>query len=155
MTKDELLVVQEDAKARFWAKVDRRGPDECWLWQGGLGSTGTGYGRVNIARRSRPATQIAWEIENGLPFPPGMNACHSCDNSRCVNPAHIWPGSQADNVHDAMQKGRFPWRPRQAFCKKGHALTPDNRQPTKDGSRCLTCHRDTNREYQRRRRLRG
>jgi hypothetical protein len=56
--------------------------------------------------KHRPATQIAWEIDNGKPFPAGMMACHTCDNPGCVNPFHIWPGTMSENIRAAVVKGR-------------------------------------------------
>jgi hypothetical protein len=93
---------------RFWAKVDRRSPDECWLWRGAI-DTG-GYGYISIThdgvKRNGRAHRIAWELHHGRPFPEGMFACHSCDNRPCVNPHHIWPGTNSDNMLDAVRKGR-------------------------------------------------
>lgn len=148
-------VHSESIQARFWARVERRGPDECWRWTGGKGSgTKNGfYGRMSISHaKSRPAHQISWEIANGAPFPLGKNACHSCDNPWCVNPAHIWVGTQSENIRDAVTKGRH-WSPKKTHCKYGHALTDENRRQTSQGwSRCLTCVRITDQKWQARRR---
>lgn len=127
----------------FWRRVEIRGEHDCWPWLGGRGSTGKGYGRVCIARKSRPATQVAWELANEKPFPAGLVACHACDNSICVNPAHIWPGTQSDNIRDCVAKGRHASRP-QPFCQRGHAMEGDNLEPTKNGFRCRTCSRVKN-----------
>lgn len=91
---------------RFWAKVDKRGPDECWPW---LGGTSDGYGVIGVGRRAegvKRATHIAWTLEHGVPLPDGMDALHKCDNPPCVNPKHLFPGTQADNVKDMLAKGR-------------------------------------------------
>jgi hypothetical protein len=139
--------------ARFWRHVDRRAESECWPWQGGRGSTGDGYGRVSISGKMRPATQVAWEIENGKPFPSGKIACHSCDNSICVNPAHIWPGTQSENLSDCVSKGRHKSKP-QAHCKRGHPMNNVNRRPTQGGFRCGACSRENTRLAMRRLRAR-
>ena len=92
---------------RFWPKVDRRGPDECWPWRGAHFESGCGKIGVGGRRgREVPATQISWSIANGRPWPEGKKACHTCDNPPCVNPAHIWPGTQAENLADMRAKGR-------------------------------------------------
>lgn len=134
-------------QARFWAKVDRRGPDDCWEWLGGRGSTDNTYGRASISHNvTRPAHQVAWEIRNGRPFPEGKVACHSCDNPICVNPAHIWPGSQAENLLDCRMKGRTN-NPPKTHCSRGHSLTPENRIKVPRGTRCRTCQREHAREW--------
>ena len=91
-------------EARFWAKVDKRGPDECWPWLATL--TTRGYGQFWFVTRPRRAHIVAWELANGQPFPEGMVGCHRCDNPPCVNPAHIWPGTRSENLLDAARKGR-------------------------------------------------
>lgn len=88
---------------RFWSKVIKAGPDECWLWTAVL--THNGYGHFGVKGRMRLAHRFAWEMENG-PIPPGMRALHRCDVRRCVNARHIFIGSDADNSADMVAKGR-------------------------------------------------
>lgn len=54
------------------------------------------------------ASQVAWCLANGSDWPEGMHAMHSCDNPSCVNPAHIRPGTHAENMRDMFAKGRRP-----------------------------------------------
>ena len=90
---------------RFWMKVDKREPDECWEWL--AGTTGEWYGVFNRgdSPRVEAAHRFSWEIHNG-PIPKGMCVLHHCDNPICVNPRHLFLGTQTDNNHDRDQKER-------------------------------------------------
>jgi len=79
-------------------------PDACWVW---LASTvGAGYGHFSLAGgRKILAHRFAWEQSKGA-IPDGLKVLHRCDNPPCCNPNHLFLGTQADNVHDMMQKGR-------------------------------------------------
>lgn len=74
-----------------------------------LGSVdGGGYGQVSTKRGKAPAKshRISWENENGE-IPEGMMVCHKCDTPRCVNPDHLFLGSQFENMRDMSSKGRM------------------------------------------------
>jgi len=92
---------------RFWAKVDKRGATDCWEWRGS--KAGKGYGQIWEGGRNLYAHRISWELANG-PIPAGKFVCHHCDNPSCVNPAHLWIGSNADNMRDMIAKDRAPDR---------------------------------------------
>lgn len=94
-----------DDAERFWRKVDRRGPDECWPWVGQRGIREGAYGKCRWHGVERLATHVALELD-GRPLAPGQYALHSCDNPPCVNPAHLRGGSQGDNARDAVNRGR-------------------------------------------------
>lgn len=85
---------------RFWSKVDKRGPDDCWPFVGARG-----YGAFVIGRRGITASRVAWTLRNQEELGDRL-ACHSCDNRWCCNPAHIWPGTHADNNRDTVSKRR-------------------------------------------------
>ena len=76
----------------------------CVLWFGS--STPAGYGQLRWRGKNHRATHLAWEVAHGRPFPPGMFACHKCDVPACINPRHIFVGTNADNVADMRRKGR-------------------------------------------------
>lgn len=88
--------------ARFWAKVDVRGPDECWPWKAG---TIRGYGVFWMQGASYRSHRVAYFIITGNDLYP-LDGCHSCDRPICNNPAHVWPGTDLQNHADRDRKGR-------------------------------------------------
>lgn len=114
---------------KFWEKV--RKTDGCWEW---IGATVARYGVLYVGEGDRlvakKAHRLSWEMQNG-PIPPGMLMCHTCDNPPCVNPAHLFLGTIADNNLDREAKGRG-WNPQsrarkaQTHCIHGHAFTVEN-----------------------------
>lgn len=98
-------VKRENLEKRYWPKVAVRGPNECWEWSA-KAKHAYGYGRMTAGRGVHlKAHQIGWAIANG-PIPAGLLVCHKCDNPSCSNPAHLFLGTQVDNMRDAAQKGR-------------------------------------------------
>ena len=89
---------------RFWAKVDRGGPDECWEWT--ASRMPKGYGQIGSEeRKTLLAHRVSYELHNG-PIPADHDICHRCDNPPCVNPGHLFLGSRQDNMRDCSSKGR-------------------------------------------------
>jgi hypothetical protein len=88
----------------LWPRVDRqRAPTDCWPWTGYTNTRG--YGVIRINRRTVLAHRIAYQVERG-PIPDGLFVCHHCDNPPCCNPAHLFLGTQTENMRDMISKGR-------------------------------------------------
>lgn len=75
----------------------------CRIYTGG--AVPRGYGVLSVNGRQRYAHRVSWELQNG-PIPDGMHVLHSCDVPACINPDHLFLGTDADNVSDKMSKGR-------------------------------------------------
>lgn len=89
---------------RFWSKVDKSsGEDACWIWTAHINERS--YGTVTWKGKNQRSNRVAWEIAHGE-IPEGMHVLHKCDNKRCVNPDHLFLGTQADNMKDMRAKGR-------------------------------------------------
>lgn len=99
-------ITHSDA-ARFWAKVDVRGPDECWLW---TAATQRGYGAFRIGKKGNRhqvnANRVAYAIANGGLI-PDSHVMHSCDTPLCCNALHLVAGTRSDNMSDAGKKGHL------------------------------------------------
>lgn len=89
---------------RFWAKVKKRGPDDCWDWQASTDENG--YGRFKLTGyEKRHANRVAWALANERD-PAEFVVRHTCDRPSCVNPAHLLIGTVQDNTNDKMARGR-------------------------------------------------
>jgi hypothetical protein len=86
---------------RFWSKVHKT--DTCWLWT--ACKAVNGYGQFSSNRKTYKAHRISWELHFGE-IEKNKNICHSCDIKLCVNPDHLFLGTQKENIHDMCKKNR-------------------------------------------------
>lgn len=100
-----VLTVQE--ATRFWTKIHIAGPNECWLWH--QRTDKKGYGSYAISRypkvRLLIASRVAYALHYGVD-PLELDVLHTCDNPPCCNPAHLFPGTNQNNIEDRISKGR-------------------------------------------------
>jgi hypothetical protein len=147
---------------RFWSKVDIAGPDECWLWTASCSNKS--YGKLWWGPKCEGAHRISYMLEHGLDeLPKTMDGSradvmHSCDEPKCVNPAHLSLGTAMLNQRDKTAKGRHHMHQRKT-CKYGHEWTEENTgflappsMKAKDGKQwvaryCKTCHSNRGKKY--------
>jgi len=110
----------EEVAAELWQSyrvVQRSFETPCWEWT--KSCVPNGYGCISYLGKKRHVHRFAWESLNG-PIPSGLQVCHKCDNPPCFRPDHLFLGTAADNIRDAILKGRFTLH----FVKR--KLTPEN-----------------------------
>lgn len=101
-------ITQKDID-RFWGHVDKEisqifyNGSRCWEWTASCSPDG--YGQVRISGKTELTHRVAWTIANGS-IPDNFQVLHHCDNPPCVNPSHLFLGTNQDNVDDKMEKGR-------------------------------------------------
>ncbi len=93
-----------EALEKFWALVDKAGDDDCWLWKGPPAQS-RGYGNIQFAGLLQRAHRVSWMIHYGV-IPGDMHVCHECDVRLCVNPRHLWLGTNHQNHLDRVAKGQ-------------------------------------------------
>lgn len=131
-------------EARFWSKVDRRGPDDCWLWTANTTKAQDGYGLFYVTGRSAVvAHRWSYEQVHG-PLDRHLVVDHLCRTRLCVNPAHLEAVDPRENVLRGI--GPTAINAAKVVCIRGHDFAP-----AADGTRfCPTCRRATKREWEQR-----
>jgi len=131
------------AQARFWKFVQTHdSAHRCWDWLGVRGSE-EGYGQFQFENRVFVATHVALALD-GRGVPVGLFACHACDNPSCVNPSHLFVGSQTDNMQDRKRKGGYKSfrEGTRTHCKRGHELKSESVYLSREGHiSCRLCRK--------------
>jgi hypothetical protein len=134
------------AAVPWQARLIQQPGSDCWIFGGSLNSDG--YGNIRVGGRKGKTIKVhrlAWEEANG-PIPDGLTVCHTCDVPACCNPAHLFLGTQQDNVADMVNKGRFKGgsslNALKTHCPQGHAYTPENTLTYRGMRSCRQCNKE-------------
>lgn len=119
----------------FWNKVEPEPMTGCWLWNGSINN---GYGRVWLGGKAPLLVhRVAYSVLVG-PIPEGLTIDHLCRQPSCVNPAHLEPVTQRENLLRGETIAAH--NARKTHCSRGHEFTPENTALRKDKNGCL-CRR--------------
>jgi len=125
---------------RFWPKVDKRGPGDCWLWT--ASTDNRGYGKIWCAGRTLVAHRVSYEWANG-PIQPGHELDHLCRTRSCVNPSHLEAVTHRENIQRGdTGKARAAQQLAKTHCPRGHPYSGENLLTNRRGQRlCRACRR--------------
>ena len=135
---------------RLWPKALVGTWGECWLWTGAVDKDGYGRLWMNDGRRSAAAYIVAYELTFGS-VPAGLMLDHLCRNRRCVNPTHLEPVTNEENLRRGIAPN--PYRYLSLWCNRGHYRTTALTRFIPGGSiRCRLCERyDQRLQYEKKR----
>lgn len=100
------MIISKEDIVRFWSKVDIQSKNKCWNWK--AARVHDGYGRFGLQYRIVRAHRVSYQIAYGN-FDERLCVLHKCDNPACVNPNHLFLGTNQDNMNDQKSKSRNPF----------------------------------------------
>jgi len=133
----------DDALQARLAGKTLRADGACWLWSG---AKVRGRAVVNYRGSMVSAPRLIKTIADRQWPDASSQACHSCDEPACLNPDHIWWGSNLENSHDAVAKGRLHHQKR-TNCAQGHLLSGENLRHSKGRRICRACAAERQRKW--------
>ena len=141
MTYEELHTLRDTDENRILKYFDLPSDvSDCWIWKGTKNRKG--YGQFRLHNKLRVVTRVMYFNYKGEGFNSDIQICHSCDNPSCINPSHLFVGTNQENQIDSVIKGRHS-KSRLTHCPKGHPYSQENTyfKPNTRWRVCRKCQR--------------
>lgn len=122
---------------RFWKKAPVRPDNDCWNWIASKDKDGYGYFKGSGCVK---AHRYSLQLKLGRPIGKGLKALHTCDNPSCVNPSHLYEGTQVQNEADKISRGRHR-NQQKTHCPKGHEYNAENSYTRPDKPHWRNCRK--------------